>query len=137
MHTPLVPAGTSSLYVLFSLSAFITITNPCLIIRKPVFNSEYCFVCIFSLKKDIMFVCVCFTYFFFNFTILYWFCHTSTCICHCHFLLQCMKVKSESEVTQSCRTLSDPMDCSPPGSSIHGIFQARILEWGAIAFSSY
>ena len=53
----------------------------------------------------------------------------------CHFLLQCMKVKSESEVTQSCPTLSDPMNCSPPGSSIHGIFQARVLEWGAIAFS--
>ena len=53
----------------------------------------------------------------------------------CHFLLQCMKVKSESEVTQSCLTLSDPMDCSLPGSSIHGIFQARVLEWGAIAFS--
>ena len=50
----------------------------------------------------------------------------------CHFLLQCMKVKSESEVIQSCPTLSDPMDCSPPGSSIHGIFQARVLEWGAI-----
>ena len=53
----------------------------------------------------------------------------------CHFLLQCMKVKSESEFAQSCRTLSDPMDCSLPGSSIHGIFQARVLEWGAIAFS--
>ena len=53
----------------------------------------------------------------------------------CHFLLQCMKVKSESEVTQSCLTLRDPMDCSQPGSSIHGIFQARVLEWGAIAFS--
>ena len=53
----------------------------------------------------------------------------------CHFLLQCMKVKRESEVTQSCPTFSDPMDCSPPGSSIHGIFQARVLEWGAIAFS--
>ena len=53
----------------------------------------------------------------------------------CHFLLQCVKVKSESEVAQSCQTLSDPMDCSPPGSSIHGIFQARVLEWGAIAFS--
>ena len=53
----------------------------------------------------------------------------------CHFLLQCMKVKSESEVTQSCLTLSNPMDCSPLGSSIHGIFQARVLEWGAIAFS--
>ena len=47
----------------------------------------------------------------------------------CHFLLQCMKVKSESEVAQSCPTLSDPMDCSPPGSSVHGIFQARVLEW--------
>ena len=46
-----------------------------------------------------------------------------------------MKVKSESEVTQSCPTPSDPTDCSPPGSSIHGIFQARVLEWGAIAFS--
>ena len=46
-----------------------------------------------------------------------------------------MKVKSENEVAQSCPTLSDPMDCSPPGSSIHGIFQARVLEWGAIAFS--
>ena len=43
----------------------------------------------------------------------------------CHFLLQCMKVKSESEVAQSCPTLGDPMDCSPPGSSIHGIFQAK------------
>ena len=54
----------------------------------------------------------------------------------CHFLLQCMKVKSESEVAQSCLTLSDPMDCSLPGSSVHGIFQARVLEWGAIAFSN-
>ena len=53
----------------------------------------------------------------------------------CHFLLQCMKVNSESEVAQSCPTLSDPMDCSLPGSSIHGILQARVLEWGAIAFS--
>ena len=53
----------------------------------------------------------------------------------CHFLLQCRKVKSESEVAQSCLTLTDPMDCSLPGSSIHGIFQARVLEWGAIAFS--
>ena len=53
----------------------------------------------------------------------------------CHFLLQCMKVKSESEVSQSCPTLSDPMDFSLPGSSGHGIFQARVLEWGAIAFS--
>ena len=53
----------------------------------------------------------------------------------CHFLLQCMKVKSESEVAQACPTLSNPMDYSPPGSSIHGIFQARVLEWGAIAFS--
>ena len=47
-----------------------------------------------------------------------------------------MKVKSESEVAQLCLTLSDPMDCSLPGSSVHGIFQARVLEWGAIAFSS-
>ena len=54
----------------------------------------------------------------------------------CHCLLQCVKVKSESEVAQSCRTLLDPMDCSLSGSSIHGIFQARVLEWGAIAFSS-
>ena len=54
----------------------------------------------------------------------------------CHFLLQCMRVKSESEVAQSCLTLSDPMDCSPPGSSVHGIFQTRVLEWGAIAFSA-
>ena len=46
-----------------------------------------------------------------------------------------MKVKSESEVAQLCLTVRDPMDCSPPGSFIHGIFQARILEWGAIAFS--
>ena len=53
----------------------------------------------------------------------------------CHFLLQCMKVKTEREVAQSCPTLRDPMDCSPPGSSIHGVFQARVLEWGAIAFS--
>ena len=53
----------------------------------------------------------------------------------CHFLLQCMKVKSESEVAQSCPTLSDPMDCSLPGSSVHGIFQARVLEWSAISFS--
>ena len=53
----------------------------------------------------------------------------------CHFLLQCMKVKSESEVAQSCLTLRDPVDCSLPGSSIHGIFQARVLEWGAITLS--
>ena len=53
----------------------------------------------------------------------------------CHFLLHCVKVKSESEVTQLCLTLSDPMDCSLPDSSIHGIFQARVLEWAAIAFS--
>ena len=53
----------------------------------------------------------------------------------CHFLLQCRKVKSEREVAQSCPTFSDPMDCSPPGSSDHGIFQARVPEWGAIAFS--
>ena len=53
----------------------------------------------------------------------------------CHFLLQCMKVKSESEVAQACPTICDPMDCSLPGSSVHGIFQARVLEWGAIPFS--
>ena len=51
-------------------------------------------------------------------------------------LLQCMKVKSKSEVTQSCPTLSDPMDCSLPGSSVHGSFQARVLEWVAISFSN-
>ena len=55
----------------------------------------------------------------------------------CHFLLQCMKVESESEVAQSCLTPSDPVDCSLPGSSNHGIFQARVLEWGATAFSRY
>ena len=56
----------------------------------------------------------------------------------CHFLLQCMKVKSENEVAQSCPTLRnhDPMDCSLPGSCIHGIFRARVLEWGGIAFSN-
>ena len=54
----------------------------------------------------------------------------------CHFLLQCMTVKSESEVAQSCPTLNNPMDCSLPGSSVHGIFQARVLEWAAIAFSA-
>ena len=53
----------------------------------------------------------------------------------CHFLLQCMKVKSETKVAQLCPTLSDPMNCSPPGSSVHGIFQVIVLEWGAIAFS--
>ena len=53
----------------------------------------------------------------------------------CHFLLQCMKAKSESEVAQSCPTLRDPLDCILPGSFIHGIFQARVLEWGAIVFS--
>ena len=53
----------------------------------------------------------------------------------CHILLRCMKVKSESEVTQLCSTLRNPMDCSPPGSSVHGICQARVLEWGAIALS--
>ena len=53
----------------------------------------------------------------------------------CHFLLQCMKVKSESEVAQSCPTLLNPMDSSLPGSSVHGIFQARVLEWAAITFS--
>ena len=54
----------------------------------------------------------------------------------CHFLLQFMEVKSEHEVAQSCLTLSDPMDCSLPGFSVHGIFQARVLKWGAIAFSA-
>ena len=54
----------------------------------------------------------------------------------CHFLLQCMKVKREREVAQSYLTLSDPMDCSLPGSFVHRIFQARVLEWGAIAFSA-
>ena len=54
-----------------------------------------------------------------------------------HFLVQSMKVKSESEVTQSCLTLSDPLDCGLPGSSIHGIFQARVLEWVVIAFSGF
>ena len=54
----------------------------------------------------------------------------------CHFLLQCIKVKSESEVTQSCLTLSEPIDCSLSGSSIHGIFQARVLEWVTSAFSA-
>ena len=53
----------------------------------------------------------------------------------CHFLLQCMKVKSESEVAQSSPTLIDPMDCRLPDFSVHGIFQARVLEWGAISFS--
>ena len=55
----------------------------------------------------------------------------------CHFLLRGMKVKSESEVAQSCPTLCDPMDCSPPGSSVHGIFQARVLERVAISFSNH
>ena len=55
----------------------------------------------------------------------------------CHFLLQLMKVKSESEVAQSCPTLSDPMDWSPSGYSVHGVFQARVLEWGAIALDIY
>ena len=54
----------------------------------------------------------------------------------CHFLLHCMKVKGESEVAQSSLTLNDPMDCTPPGSSVHGILQARVLEWGAIALSA-
>ena len=54
----------------------------------------------------------------------------------CHFLLQCKKVKSEREVAPSYPTLRDPMDCSLSGSSIHGIFQSRVLEWGAIAFSA-
>ena len=52
----------------------------------------------------------------------------------CHFLLQCMKVKSESEVAQSCPTPSNPMDCTLPGSSVHGIFQARVLEWVYIIY---
>ena len=55
----------------------------------------------------------------------------------CHCLLQCMKVTSESEVAQSCLTLNDPTDCSLPGSSVHGVFQARVLEWAAIAFSVF
>ena len=55
----------------------------------------------------------------------------------CHFLLQCIKVKSESEVAQSCTAPSNPMDCSLQGSSIRGIFQARVLEWVAIAFSNW
>ena len=54
----------------------------------------------------------------------------------CHFLLQCLKEKSESEVAQSCPTFSNPMDCSLPGSSVHGISQARVLEWGAISISN-
>ena len=53
----------------------------------------------------------------------------------CHFLLQCMKVESEREVVQSCQTLSDPKDCCLPGSSVHGSFQTRVLEWGASALS--
>ena len=55
----------------------------------------------------------------------------------CHFLLQCMKAKNESEVAQSWKTLSDPMDCSLPGSSVHGVLQARVLEWVVIAFSDW
>ena len=55
----------------------------------------------------------------------------------CHFLLQCMKVKTENEVAQLCPTLSDPKDCGLPGSSIHGIFQARVLEWGATAYPTW
>ena len=54
---------------------------------------------------------------------------------HCHFLLLCMKVKSESEVTQLCSTLRDPMECSLPGSSVHGIFPAVLMDWVATAFS--
>ena len=54
----------------------------------------------------------------------------------CHFLLQCMKVKSESEFAQSCPTLRDHLDCNLPGSSAHGIFQARVLEWGAIVLET-
>ena len=55
----------------------------------------------------------------------------------CHFLLQYMKVKTESDIAQLCPTLRDPMDCNLPGSSAHGIFQARVLEWGVIAFSTW
>ena len=55
----------------------------------------------------------------------------------CYFLLQCMKVKNEREVAQLCPTLHNPMDCRLPGFSVHGIFQARVLEWGAIAFSNH
>ena len=55
----------------------------------------------------------------------------------CHFLLQCITVKSESEVAQSCPTLSNHMDCSPPGSSIHGVFQVRVLEWGALPWNFF
>ena len=55
----------------------------------------------------------------------------------CHFLLQCRKVKSESEVAQSCMTLSDPTDCRLPGSSVHGIFQAQVLEWGCHCTTYY
>ena len=54
----------------------------------------------------------------------------------CHFLLQCVKVKSESEVAQSCPTLHDPIDGNPPGSSVHRLFQARVLEWVVTAFSN-
>ena len=67
--------------------------------------------------------------------LLPWDCPSKNTGVGCYFLLQCMKVKSESEVAQSCLTPPDPMDCSLPGSSVHGIFQARVLEWGAIAFS--
>ena len=63
--------------------------------------------------------------------------NTKDCWHSCHFLLQCVKEKSESKVAQWCPTLFDPMDCSPPDPSAHGIFQARVLEWGAIAFSDY
>ena len=64
-----------------------------------------------------------------------WDCPSKNTGVGCHFLLQCRKVKSKSEVAQLCPTPSDPMDFSLPGSSVHGIFQARGLEWGAIAFS--
>ena len=64
-----------------------------------------------------------------------WDCPSKNIGVGCHFLLQCRKVKSKSEVAQSCPTPSDPMDFSLPGSSVHGIFQARGLEWGAITFS--
>ena len=59
----------------------------------------------------------------------------SSNICHCNYYVSLIRLKVKSEVAQLCPTLCDPMDCSPPGSSIHGIFQERVLEWGAISFS--
>ena len=76
-----------------------------------------------------------FTYYFLDTLDLVWCAVCKNTGVGCHFLLQCMKVKSEREVPQSCLTLRDPMDWSLPGSSVHGIFQARVLEWVAIAFS--